>query len=79
MQVLAAGFEDNIHQVILFRGALGDYDIALLVEHPGDRARFRHVTAVLSEAVANFANRTVAIVGVDVEQNGHTPRTVAFE
>ena len=35
---VAAGFEDNIHQVILLRGSLRNDDVHLLVKHPRNRA-----------------------------------------
>ena len=49
------------------------------MEHPGHRARFRHVSTVLAEDVANLAYGAVAVVGIDVEQDRHSTRPVTFE
>src|SRR5258708_16458141 len=49
------------------------------MEHPGHGARFRHVSAVLAEGVANLTYGTVAIVGINVEQDGDPTRPVTFE
>src|SRR5207302_11513142 len=79
VQILATGFENDIHQVVLFGGALGDDDVALLMEHPRNSARFGHVSAVLAENMANLTYGAVAVVGVDVKQDCHSTRSVAFE
>src|SRR5208337_5039882 len=78
-QVFAAMFENDVHQVVLFRRGLGNEDVAFLVEHPRNGPRFGHVAAVFAKDVTNFAHRAVTIVGVDVEQNRDAARPIAFE
>src|SRR5439155_6790926 len=79
VQVLPTRLEHDVHEVVLFRGGFRDDDVAFLMEHPGHRARFRHVSAVLAEDVANLAYGAVAVVGIDVEQDRHSTRPVTFE
>src|ERR1700732_4841324 len=79
VKILASRFEDDVHQVVFLCCAFWNNDVALLVEHPRDCAGFGHVPAVLAETVANFANGSVAIVGVDIEQNRNATRSIAFE
>src|ERR1700689_2301340 len=49
------------------------------MEHVGNRASIRHVAAVLAKDVANLADRAIAVVGIDVEQDRDTAGAVAFE
>ena len=50
-----------------------------LLEHPGHRTGFTHVAAVLAEGVADFADRAIAVIGGDFDQDGHAAGAVAFE
>src|SRR6185369_14807130 len=74
-----AGFENDAHQIVFLGGSFGNDDVALFVKHPGDRAGFRHVAAVFAEGVADFTDRAVAIVGIDIEQDRHPAGAVALE
>src|SRR5215469_12576972 len=74
VEIFSARLKNNVHQVVLFCSALGNDDVTLLVEHPGNGPGFSHVAAVLAEHMADFADRAVAIVGVDVQQNSDTSR-----
>src|SRR5215472_10348700 len=71
--------ENQGHQVVFLGCDLGHDDVTLLVEHPRNRTGFGHVAAVLAEDVTDFADRAVAIVGVDLRQQGDTAGTVAFQ
>src|SRR5215472_9633453 len=77
--VLRASVENQGHQVVFFGCDFGHDDVTLLVEHPGDGTGFGHVAAVLAEDVTDFADRAVAVVGVDLRQQGDTAGAVAFE
>src|SRR5215469_41771 len=79
VEILSARLKNNVHQVVLFCSALGNDDVTLLVDHPGNGPGFSHVAAVFAEHVADFADGAVAIVGVDVQQNSDASRAVALE
>ncbi len=78
-EVVAAGIEHQVHELVF--GGLVDrnQDLALALEHPGDAALLAHVAAVLGEHVADIADGAVAVVGGDVDQDGGAARPVAFE
>src|SRR6185369_122025 len=52
---------------------------ALLLEHPCDGASFTHVPAILAEGVTDLADRAVAVIGGDFDEDGNAARAVAFE
>jgi hypothetical protein len=79
IQVLSTSFKDDIHQVVLFGCALGNDNVALLVEQIRDGAGGSHVAAILAKDVPNFAHGAVAVVGVDIQQNGNAARPVTFK
>ena len=47
LHIVGAGLDGDLEKLILGLCGLVDDDVALLVEHPGDRARLAHVAAVL--------------------------------
>src|SRR5271155_4816280 len=49
------------------------------MEHTRHCSRVRHIAAVFAKYVADLADRAIAIVGVDVEQNRNSARAIAFE
>src|SRR4029077_13791530 len=77
--ILAVRFDDDIHQIVRFGGGLGDDDVAFFVEHIRDGTGRSHVAAVFPEDVTNLADGAVAIVGIDVQQNGDATGTVALQ
>ncbi len=53
--------------------------MSFLVEQIRNGAGCGHVASILAKSMANFADRAVAIVGVDLEQNGDAAGAVALE
>src|SRR5581483_9386027 len=78
-QVFATGFENDVHQIVFFGSGLGNDDVALLMEQVSDSACRGHVSAVLAEDVTDFADRAVAVIGVDIEHYRDAAGTIAFE
>src|SRR6266853_516291 len=79
VQVVAAGFQHDVHQVVFFGGRLGHHDLTFLVKHPGNRAGFTQVPAALGEGVADLADGAVAIVRGHLHQQRHAARAVTFK
>ena len=64
--VVGAGLERHLEELVLGAGALVDGDHALLREHPADAAGLAEVAAVLAEDVADLGDGAVAVVGEDL-------------
>ena len=79
VQVFAAVFEHDVHQLLFGGRVLFDGDQALLVEHEAHRAGLAQVAAVLREGVADLAYRAVAVVGQYIHNDGHAAGAVALE
>src|SRR5208283_4603996 len=79
LQVFAAGFDDDVHQVIFLGRSLRNDDVPLLVEHIRDGARGGHVAVVLAEDVPDFADRAIAVIGGDLGKQSDSARAVALE
>ena len=78
-QVVGAGIQNDVHQLI-FGGLIArNEDLAAAFEHPRDAALLAHIAAVLGERVADVADGSVAVVGGHIHQNGRAARTVALE
>ena len=78
-QIVGAGIEHDGHELVFAGLVAGHEDLALALEHPGDAALLAHVAAVLGEDMADFADRAVAVIGGDVDQDGGAAGPVAFE
>src|SRR5205823_11014382 len=79
VQVVGTGFEHDVHKIVLTCGTLRNDDVALLVKQVRDGAGRSHVAPVFTKRVANFADSAVAVISVDVEQNGDTAGAVALK
>src|SRR5207249_11602251 len=53
-------------------------EVAFLGGHPGGGVRGRRIPAVLFEQVPKLADRSVLVVGQDVDDEGRTARAVSF-
>ena len=49
------------------------------MEHPGNRAGLRHISAILAKYVPDFADRAIAIISVNVNQYGYAPWAISFQ
>jgi hypothetical protein len=54
-------------------------DLAFAMEHPANRAGFRHIAAILAHEVAEFTDDSVAVGGHDLDQHAHAARAVSFK
>jgi hypothetical protein len=79
VEVFAAGFEDDVHQLLFVGCSFGNGDDALLRKHEADGVGLAEVAAALREGVANFADRAIAVVGGAVNDDGDAAGTVALE
>ena len=78
-QVVGAGVEHDVHELVFVGLFAGNEDLALALEHPGDAALLAQVAAVFGEDMADLADGAVAVVGGHVDQHGGAARAVAFE
>ena len=78
-QVVGAGVEHDVHEMFFAGLVPRDVDMALALEHPGHAAHLSEIAAVLRKAMADFADRAVAIIGGDFNQHGGAAGPIAFE
>src|SRR5258706_1211278 len=77
-QILGAGIEHQIHELV-FRGLFAfDDDVALALEHPGDTALLAQVPAVLGENMADIPYPSISIFLVGPKHNPTAPPAPAF-
>src|SRR6267154_3041592 len=78
-QIFRASLENDVQHFVFAGLLLGNYDFALAVKHPADRAGFGEVAAVFGHQVAKFADDAVAIRGHHLDQHAHAARSIALE
>jgi len=78
VDLLRAGVEDDLEQVVLRQGALRDDDDALAVEDVGDAAGVGELTAVAGQGRPHLRGRAVAVVGEALDEHRDTVRRVSL-
>ena len=74
LEILRAGLQRHLHQLVLAGRLARDDDLALAMEQAGDRAAGGHGAAVLGQQAADFRRGAVAVVGAQLHQHRHAVR-----
>ena len=77
-QVVGAGFEHGVQQLLLVDAGLLDDHVALLREHPRDRVLRAEVAVVLAQHVADLADGAVLVVGHRLDDDRRAAGAVAL-
>ena len=77
LHIIGTRLQCRFHQRI-FVHARGKTDLALAVEHVGDRTIGAQVATMLAEGMAHFGGGAVAVVGHGLDDDGHAAGRIAL-
>ncbi len=78
LHVFGAGLDGLLENVLFVPGVLGEGDVALAVEIPGDGAALGHAAAVFGDDVADLGDGSVLVIGERVANQGDAPGAVGL-